>query len=239
MTHSLGWIPSIVLLVGFALSMGSHPATYGATADMLARNTRWLPRLASMSIGLIIGTTLLFTLFRFFDPSSFVHVWLRRVGIVIALPRTDLIIGCICIAGALAVAVWKLRQPRRAPRAAGDPEASRVPRSDATFAAYFVIGLSSSIVGFTTLPVMYLTGQVVSQISAHLVPRALAYAIFLSALIGPFFAIALAWSRLPTLSARVSRAYRSVLAWDLRWALCGFLLVVGLAAIAIDVARQA
>jgi cytochrome c biogenesis protein CcdA len=219
----LAWGGALAMLLGFALSMGSHPATYGATADMLARKTRWLPRVSWMSAGLITGATFLFVLFQFINPESFLHSLEGRVDRTLHSRTIDLTVGSILLLAAAAVVTWRLVQ-RELPATATKEVNPR-----ARFAGYFVVGLSSSIVGFTTLPVMYLTVRVVSSVSPHLIPRVVAFAVFLFFLVAPFFALGILWTRIPTLAEKIYITYQRALHWDFRWLLAGFLTAAGVA----------
>ena len=212
---------NVALLIGFALTLGTHPATYGATVDMLARKTRWLPRVLWMSIGLIVGATTLFTLFQFVNPDAFVH---RLVGDLdrFALNHTvEIVVGVGCLLAASGVGIWRLAQPKLSVKTPQEP------KSQSLFAGYFVIGFSAAIVGFTTLPVMYLVGRIVTGLSPHLGIRAAGYGVFLFFLVAPFFVIALLWTRFPALTQRVYPIYMRALAWDYRWWVAGLLAVCG------------
>lgn len=55
----------------------------------------------------------------------------------------------------------------------------------------YVLGATSTVVGFTTLPIAYLTGRTVESASGDVVFRAVLYAVFLAALVAPF--VLLAW----------------------------------------------
>lgn len=202
---------NIALLIGFALALGTHPATYGATVDMLARNTRWLPRVLWMSVGLIVGATILFTLFQFVNPDGFAKELLEEFD-RIALNRTvEIVVGAGCLIAGVGVGVWRLIRPTLRLKTL------QKPKSQSLFAGYFVIGLSAAIVGFTTLPVMYLVGRVVTGLSPHLGIRAAGYGIFLFFLVAPFFLISVIWTRFPALTKRVYPIYMRALAWDYRW----------------------
>ncbi|MHA3684951.1 hypothetical protein ACXR2W_11925 [Leucobacter sp. HY1908] len=226
MQDFIAWVSGVAVLIGFALSMGTHPATYGATTDMLARKTRWLPRLCFMSAGLMVGATLLFTLFQFINPDSFVHRVEGALDRSIHNHSVDVFVGVSCLAAAAGVLVWRYVQPVLPFK----PAKESAPKSH--LLSYFVIGLSSAIVGFTTLPVMYLTGQVVTKLSPHLVPRAVAYGIFLFFLVAPFFAIAIIWTRMPSLAIKISAIYQRLLRWDYRILVAVILALAGIAALA-------
>lgn len=127
MPELLHRVAGLPVLVCFALTRGAHPATYGATTDMLARRTQWRPRLV------------------------------KRV--------------------------------------------QHSPSPHPTHPTYFTIGLSSSVVGPTTLPVIFLVAR--------------------------FFLLAVLWTRTPAVAGRVEALYRRALNSDFRWVTAVFLFVVG------------
>lgn len=225
MHETASWAAALLALVGFGLSLGLNPALYGATVDMMARDVNPWPRLSWMTAGLFAGATLLYALLQTFNPTSLVSALRGRVDEAVFNRTVDLIAGIAFLLLGAALAAWAMRA-RRASESPSTPPASTPPtpsRRQTRLSGYFLIGLSSSIIGFTTLPIMYLTGRVVTGLSAELLPRALAYAIFLLALAAPFFAIAGIWRGLPRLSARISDLYTRARHWDHRWtgaALC-------------------
>ncbi|WP_322411767.1 GAP family protein [Microbacterium invictum] len=219
--HDLGrWVVTLSTLIGLGLALGLNPALYGATADMLARNTQVAARTAWMVGGLATGATILFVALQSFNPAHLVAL-AERDADALALSRTvDLIAGGVFLAAAAGVAVWRLRVPRR-------PDAARPARTHAHPGSYFWLGLSCSIVGFTTLPIMYTTGRLTAGVSDEILPRILAYAVFLLALIAPFVLLAGVWSRLPGAAGFVSRAYDRLIHLDLRWTYAIVLAVAG------------
>lgn len=225
MHETASWAAALLALVGFGLSLGLNPALYGATVDMLARDANPWPRLGWMTAGLFAGATLLYALLQTFNPTSLVSALRGRVDEAVFNRTVDLIAGVVFLLLGAALTAWAMRA-RRPSEPPSTPPASTPPaptRRQTRLGGYFLIGLSSSIIGFTTLPIMYLTGRVVTGLSPELLPRALAYAVFLLALAAPFFAIAGIWRGLPRLSARIADLYSRALHWDHRWigaALC-------------------
>lgn len=219
------WMAGLSALVGFGLAMGLNPALYGATADMLARDVQTWRRLCWMVGGLFAGATVLFVLFQSFDPTNLVALLEQRVDEAALNAVVDLVAGILLLLGGIAVVVWRLRVPVRPTRPVKAPKPSAQPFS------YFALGFSSAVVGFTTLPLMYLTGRVTSGLAHDLLGRLLAYGVFLVALGAPFFALAWLWSRFPTLSRRVGAFYTEALAKDYRIAFAVLLAVSGVALI--------
>ncbi|MCJ1708656.1 hypothetical protein [Microbacterium sp. VKM Ac-2923] len=216
------WSAALLTMVGLGLSLGLNPALYGATADMLAQNTRVAPRMAWMVAGLAVGATVLYLVLQSFDPTEFVAAAERQTTAAVLDRTVDLVAGAVFLAGAAAMTAWKLRTPVR--RAHVTPVA---PRAHAW--SYALLGASCSVVGFTTLPIMYMTGRVADGVSDHPLLRWLAYAVFLVALAAPFVLLATAWTRFPATAARVNRVYTRVIDTDHRGV---YVVVLGVAGVA-------
>lgn len=228
MQEILKWAGALAALVGFALSLGLNPALYGATATALTINKRVMAKLWWLTGGLAAGATILFFALRTFDPTSLVHTLQGRVDAALLNLWVDLAAGALFLLAAAATVVWKIRGPL--------PEREAKPATtNSRPYSYFVIGLTSAIVGFTTLPIMYLVGRVVNAVSDDVLLRLLAYAVFLIALCGPFFLIAWVWSRFPGLTKRIQEVAALVQRWDYRWALACFFAVAGLVFIALAI----
>jgi zinc transporter ZupT len=215
--HVAGWVAALVTLVGFGLALGLNPALYGATADMLARGSHVAARMIFLLAGLVVGATVLYVLLQSFDPASFVSIVERDAGAAVLRRGVDFVAGGVFLAAAIGVAWWKLRVPERpAPKPRPDKSASRS-------WSYFPLGLSCSIIGFTTLPIMYMTGRVTAEVSSEWLPRLLAYGVFLVALVAPFVLLAGAWSLFPAAGERVTRIYTRLIHLDYRWMWAGVL----------------
>ena len=218
------WAAALTTLVGLGLTLGLNPALYGATADMLAQNVRVVPRMAWMVAGLATGATILYLALQSFDPTEFVTAAERNATTAVLDRRVDLAAGALFLAGAVAVAVWRLRVPVRRVRA-------RATKSRAHSWSYYVLGVSCSIIGFTTLPIMYMTGRIADGVSDHPALRWAAYVIFLVALAAPFVLLATAWLHFPATAARVNGYYVRAIDMDHRWLYAGVLGLAGLACV--------
>lgn len=221
MHEALAWGATVLSLVGFGLAIGVNPALYGATADMLARDVDAGPRLRWMVGGLAVGATILVLIFHSFDPSRIVAASQGKLDAALVNRTIDLMTGALFVLAAAAVLWWKFRVPVL-PAAA-----PKAPKQHSGSFSYFFLGLGACI-GFTTLPIMYLTGRLISGISTNFVVWALAYAVFLVALAAPFFALAWVWSRVPRLTARITDFYARARTWDYRRLLAILLGIVGL-----------
>lgn len=222
------WSAALLTMVGLGLTLGLNPALYGATADMLAQNTRVASRMAWMVAGLAVGATVLYLVLQSVDPTEFVAAAERQTTDAVLDRGVDLAAGAVFLLGAAAMTVWKLRTPVR--RAHVKPVATR-----AHAWSYAVLGASCSVIGFTTLPIMYMTGRVADGVSDHPLLRWLAYGVFLVALAAPFVLLATAWTRFPTAAARVNRVYTHVIDMDHRGVYAAVLGVAGVACIALGV----
>lgn len=223
------WIVALSTLIGLGLALGLNPALYGATADMLARNKQVPARMTWMIVGLFTGATILYLLLQSFNPTGLVTLVERSADAAVLSRRVDLIAGGVFLVAAVAVVWWRLRVPLRPARAAGSVKART--RS----VGYFWLGLSCSVIGFTTLPIMYTTGRVAAGLSPEPLPRLLAYGVFLVGLAAPFVLLAGVWSRFPTAGASVSRVYDRVLHVDFRWAYAAILALAGFVCIGFGV----
>lgn len=222
------WAAALMTMVGLGLTLGLNPALYGATAEMLAQNTRVPSRMAWMIGGLATGATLLYVLLQSFDPTEFVAAAQRRTTEAVLDRQVDLAAGAVFLAGAIAVAWWKVRVPTRV-------RPSKTVKSHAHAWSFYVLGVSCSVIGFTTLPIMYMTGRVADGVSDHPLLRWLAYAVFLVALAAPFVLLATAWLHFPTTAARVNRVYTHVIEMDHRWVYAAVLGVAGAACLVLAV----
>ncbi len=221
MIDAAKWVVALSTLIGLGLALGLNPALYGATADMLARNTQVAARMSWMIAGLATGATILYVLLQSFDPTGLVTAVEQDADAAILSRRVDLVAGAVFLLAAVAVAWWRLRIPQRSARA------SPPVKTRARSSGYFWLGLSCSVIGFTTLPIMYTTGRIAAGVSTELLPRLLAYGVFLLALAAPFVLLAGVWSRFPTAGASVSRVYDRVLHADFRWAYAAILALAG------------
>ena len=221
MHEVLAWGTAILSLIGFGLAIGVNPALYGATADMLARDVDAAPRLRWMVGGLAVGATILVLIFHSFDPSRIVAASQGKLDAALVNRAIDVFTGVMFVLSAVAVVWWKIRVPTL-PTKQSKPAKQR----SGAF-SYFFLGLGACI-GFTTLPIMYLTGRLISGISTSLVVWLLAYGVFLIALAAPFFTLAWVWSRVPKLTQRITEFYARARLWDYRRVLAILLAAVGL-----------
>lgn len=225
MQELLTWGSAIAVLIGFGLTMGANPALYGATADMLARKVRPLPRLSWMVGGLVLGATILYVVFQSFNPTSFVNVLRHKLDSALLSRAVDLGLGVCFLLLALIMLVWVLRVRTLPERPA------KAPKQHAHMSGYFVIGFGSSFIGFTPLPILYLTGRITTNLSPDWAPRLIAFAVFLVALGGPFFLLAWLWQRFPTLTERITGFYQRAQHWDYRLLSAAIFMLAGVAAI--------
>ncbi|MDX2355445.1 GAP family protein [Dietzia sp. PP-33] len=210
MSEVMSWIAAVPTLVGFALALGLSPTLYGATADILARNQNVRARLTWLLSGLASGATVLVLLLHGFDPATLVAEAHHRGDAMVEDRRVDLIVGVVLLVAAAAMALWV----RIVPDAPGGP--TRDIDKNAPPASMFVLGFSSAIVGFTTFPIMYLTGRLVASLSTDPLLRLVAYSVFLVALVAPFILLAWLWSRFPVAARKVTAVYERMLGWDFR-----------------------
>lgn len=222
------WVGALCSLVGFALAMGVNPALYGATADLLARGERVAARLGWMIAGLMAGATLLFLLMQVFDPTHYVAALRGDLSRAVLDRWVDLIAGVVFLLSATGVVWWRAARPRL-------PEASSKPvQAHASAIGYFGIGIGSAVIGLTTWPLMYLVARLVASVGGDWALRGAAYAVFLVALGAPFALLAVAWSRFPATTARITAFYTRALQADYRWPLAALLAASGVVFLALS-----
>ena len=204
------WVAAVPTLVGLGLALGLNPALYGATADTLARNRNVRARLTWLLSGLAAGATVLVLVLHGLNPANLVAAVQHRGDAVVENHTVDLVVGVMLLVAAAAMALWA----RIVPDLPGTP--ARAPDQDTPPSGLFVLGFGSAVVGFTKLPIMYLTGRLVQSLSPDPLLRLLAYAVFLAALVAPFVLLAWLWSRFPAATRKVTAASERMLAWDSR-----------------------
>lgn len=223
MASGAGVVGAAVSLVGLGWALGLNPALYGATVDMLARTSNPVKRLIWMLGGLFIGATALFFVLQGLNPNHFVSMMKQDLSVAILNRIVDGIAGGLFILGGIATVAWRMRVPVIKKRAAKTPE----PHSGLW--SYFALGAGASIVGFTTLPIMYLTGRIVMGTTHNLGVRVILFALFLIALASPFVLLAFVWSRFPKFSHTLQARYAQALAQDYRYLLGSLAIVIGVA----------
>lgn len=210
------WVAALSTLVGLGLSLGLNPALYAATTNVLAQNTRVAPRIGGMIVGLAVGATVLYFLLQTFDPTALVTAAETRATDAVRDTWVDALAGALFLVGAVGVGGWKLREPKRPPRVA-----TIAPRTRTW--SYVALGLGCSVIGFTTLPIMYMTGRVTEGVTADPLLRIAAFVVFLVALAAPFAGLAGVWSFFPSAAARVNGIYARLARTDHRWLYTGVL----------------
>lgn len=222
MASGAGLLGAVVSLAGFGVTMGMNPALYGATVDMLARTKNPVVRLSWMIGGLAVGATILFFVLQGLNPTHLVNLAEQELDKALLNEITDLVAGALFILGGIGTAIWRIKVPTRKRKPA------KTPKEGAGLGGYFVLGLGAAIIGFTTLPIMYLTGRIVTAATTDLLLRAGLYAVFLLALAAPFVLLAFVWSRFPKFAAKFQLWYTKILSSDYRFLLAGVFVLVGL-----------
>lgn len=223
MDTAMTWLAAVPTLIGFGLALGLNPALYGATADTLARNQNIKIRLFWLLAGLVAGATVLVLVLHSFNPTNFVTAARGHVDAAVLNRTVDLVAGVILLAGAATMAVWasRVREPPRRKK-------KREPKQNARPFSLFALGFGSAIIGFTTLPIMYLTGRLIVSLSSDPIIWLAAYAVFLAALVAPFVSLAWTWSRFPATTQNLTALYQRLLQWDFRWVAAAVMALGGL-----------
>lgn len=216
MKDVMTWMAAVPTLLGLGLALGMNPVLYGATADALARGIRVRSKLTWLLSGLMSGATVLVLVLHGLNPANLVSRVQDRADAVVKDWVVDLTVGVVVLAVAAAMAVWLRLAPSVPGAAEPTPAARSTPAPDSRPGALFIVGATPAIVGFTTLPIAYLTGRTVDGVGPDILLRLLAYAVFLAALVAPFVLLAWVWSRFPTATSKVTAVYERALAWDPR-----------------------
>lgn len=227
MTSVVAVFAALPTLIGLGLALGMNPVLYGSTADTLARGVNVTSRLTALSAGMMTGATVLVVVVHGFNPANLVARVQHRADAVVEDRIIDLVVGIVLLVVAGAFAVWS----RSAPRAPAGPEPAPADGDEAgeskSRTGLYVLGATSTVVGFTTLPIAYLTGRTVESASGDVVFRAVLYAVFLAALVAPFVLLAWVWSRFPATTQKVTALYDRALAWDSGVVASAVMMVIG------------
>ena len=223
MTHTAGLLGAVLSLLGVGLAMGLNPALYAATIDMLARTKNPGSRLTLMIAGLFAGATALYFILQGLNPDHLVKVVEGDLDKAVIDRGVDAVGGGAFIGAGLVLAMWRIHQPQLAHK---EP---KKPKESGGIWSYFVLGLGASVIGFTTLPIMYLVGRVIAAASHDFVLKAVLYGLFLLALASPFVLLAFAWSRFPKFTGAFTRYYAKLLKFDYRIVAAVLSLLVGVA----------
>ena len=232
----VSWVAALTSLIGFALAIGIHPALYGATADMLARGGSIARPLTWMLSGLAVGATSMFAALHLFNPTRFLTGLRLQIEHEIVTRWVDLTAGIIFLVLAAATLGWRLKQPRLPAHTTTAPTQFTGP---GVGYAYFGVGASSAVIGFTTWPIMYLVTRIVGSVSHDMVLRGIAFGVFLVALVSPFLLLSWTWAKFPVSNSKLTQAYTRVLAADYRFAIAVLFAVAGLIFLALVVLRPA
>ena len=225
MGHTAGLLGAGLSLLGFGLAMGLNPALYAATVDMLARAKNPGRRLTLMIAGLFTGATALFFALQGLNPDHLVKVVETDLDKAVMDRLVDAVAGGVFIGAGLVLAAWRVHEPQL------KQKAPKKPKENAGIWSYFVLGLGASVIGFTTLPIMYLVGRVIAAATHALALKAALYALFLVALAAPFLLLAFAWSRFLKFTDAFSRYYARLLKFDYRTIAAVLSVLVGAALI--------
>ncbi len=213
--RSLGAVVGVVAL-GFV--MGFSPSLYGVTVYLLTRVRQSWTALLFLTGGLAFGSTLALVVFRIADPDTLATVLGGQVGELMLTEAADYVAGAAFLVVGIVVAV----RPHR-PRTPIEPPRLHESHPQRLFG----IGLANAVIGVSGLATMYVTGRLLTQVSADLAVQALAYLLFLAALVGPYLALAYLWHRIPRLAEWATRGYERIARFNHRHLLAGALLGAG------------
>ncbi|TDT33260.1 GAP family protein [Naumannella halotolerans] len=209
-------------LLGLGFVMGFSPTMYAVVIRLLTASKRPQTAVRWVSVGMVIGCTLMLLAFRVVDPETLTAALKDRVEEFLVRRGVDLVAGTIFLILAV-ITFQRLRRPRPAPKLPGPPREESARRM-------ILIGVANTVIGISGLATMYVTGRVLTSATHQLWLQALLYTLFLVAVIGPYLLLSLAWQRYPRLDRQVRSIYhrlsrlntRALLAFGLSIAAFGF-----------------
>lgn len=221
MAHDLiALLSAGITLLGLGFVMGFSPTLYAVVFRLLthasapARMIRW------MTAGLALGATFLVLLFRVVDPDTLTTLLEDRTKTLLVRRSVDLTAGALLLLAGVAQAV-RSRRPAK-PKKAPSKDQIESPRR------MLLVGLANSVIGVSGLATMYMTGRVIRAASTEILLELLLYAVFLTAVVGPYLVVAWAWSAFPRAADRVTDAAAWIARQDLRGAGAVALVLAGL-----------
>ncbi|MDO4918075.1 hypothetical protein [Kocuria sp.] len=198
-----------VSVLGLGLVMGFSPTSYALVLRILTHHARPARAVHFLTLGMALGTTLLLVVFRTVDPQTLTALLEDRTKELLVRRGVDLVAGALlAVLAVVQFFRWRTRprRPRRTPRVR-ETESSR---------RMVALGFLNTVVGVSGPATMYIAGRLFTGLSHHLTGQAVYFAVFLVAVVGPYWLITWAWGRIPALSRTVERATGWVAAQDPR-----------------------
>lgn len=200
-------VGGLVSVIGLGLVMGFSPTVYALVLRILTQSTRPGRPVHFLTLGMVLGTTLLLLVFRTVDPQTLTALLEDRTKELLVRRSVDLTAGVLLAVLALVELVrWRTR-PRRPHRA---------PRSEVLDSSRHMVALGflNTVVGMSGPATMYIAGRLFTGLTHHVVGQLAFFAIFLVAVVGPYWLLTWAWEKIPALSRTVERITRWVAAQD-------------------------
>ncbi|WP_061225883.1 GAP family protein [Rothia kristinae] len=191
-------------LVGLGLVMGFSPSMYAVVLHLLTTENRPARLIRWLTLGIVLGATILMFAFRAVDPDVLARLLEDRTRELLVRRGVDLAAGLVF----LLLAAWQWHRSRRPlkphrPPSPGDARPSRM----------VLIGLANTFIGFSGPATMYVAGRAIRGAGHHhLWVEVLLYLVFLLGVAGPYLLAAWAWGAFP----RAARAVRAGSAWAAR-----------------------
>ena len=212
---------ALVSVVGLGLVMGFSPTIYALVLRILTHHSHPARSVHFLTLGMALGTTLLLLVFRTVDPQTLTALIEDRTKELLVRRGVDLTAGVLlAVLAGVEVFRWRTR-PRRIRTT---PERQEVDSSR----RMATLGFLNTVVGVSGPATMYIAGRLITGLSHHLAVQVVLFAVFLVAVVGPYWVITWAWEKVPGLSRTVERATGWVASQDPRP-----LLALGLAVAAV------
>ncbi len=202
-------LAGVVSVVGLGLVMGFSPTIYALVLRILTRRPHPSRPVHRLTLGMVLGTTLLLIVFRSVDPQTITALVEDRTKELLVRRGVDLTAGILLLVLAgVEFHRWRTR---------ARPQRRRPRRSETDSARHMTtLGFVNTVVGVSGPATMYIAGRLITGLSHHLAVQAAYYALFLAAVVGPYWLLTWVWERVPSLAGHVERLTRWVAAQDPR-----------------------
>lgn len=221
-SSAIALVSAAVSLVGLGLVMGFSPSLYAVVLHLLTRTPKAAAMIRWVSVGMMLGSTLLIGVFRFVDPETLTAALKGRVEELLIRHGVDLIAGSLL----LIAAGVEFRRYRTRPFTPHDPSArhdTQRPRK------MVLLGFGNTVLGVSGMATMYVTGRVITGASHDFVVDLILYVVFLVGFVGPYLLAAWLWNRFPQAAHTIEALIAELSRKDIRPALVVGLALAGLA----------
>lgn len=217
-----------VSLLGLGLVMGFTPSLYAVVLHLLAHTPKAATMIRWVTVGMMLGSTLLVVVFRFVDPETLTAALKGRVEELLIRHSVDLTAGSLLLIAAL-IEYRRYRTTPFTPHKAPARHDTESPRK------MVLLGFINTVVGVSGMATMYITGRVITGASHDIVVDLILYAVFLVGFVGPYLLAAWLWRRFPKAARRIEDLTATLSRKDIRPVVVVGLALAGLVFLALGV----